>query len=77
MKKPAISLLSIAVLSLCTLVASAKATTQAMSGSNPRPQAMSGSNPRPQAMSGSNPRPQLDTGSGSAIITAILTFLGM
>ena len=55
------TLAAVIVIASTSLTVSAQ-STQAMSGTNPRPQAMSGTNPRPQAMSGTNPRPQAMSG---------------
>ncbi len=52
MKKSVLSLAAIVVLSASTLTASAQMTSQARSGSDPRPQARSGSDPRPQSVAG-------------------------
>jgi len=61
MKKSA-SLAATLVIALSVATASAQFTTNAVSGTNPRPQAVSGTNPRPQAVSGTNPRPQAVSG---------------
>ncbi len=74
MKKSILAVVATVVLSISPLAASAQATAQVMSGSNPRPQVMSGSNPRPQVMSGSNPRPQSTV---TAIYSAVLSFFGI
>ena len=76
MKKSALSLAALVLVSASSLSALAQSSTMgpdAVSGSNPRPQAVSGSNPRPQAVSGSNPRPQ---GVVEVAYTAILAFFG-
>jgi hypothetical protein len=78
MKKSIFSVVAMVILAASTLTASAQATSNAVSGSNPRPQAVSGSNPRPQAVSGSNPRPQtvapVATG---GIWQVVLSFFGL
>jgi hypothetical protein len=78
MKKSIFPVFALVILAASTVMASAQATSNAVSGSNPRPQAVSGSNPRPQAVSGSNPRPQtvapVATG---GVWQAVLAFFGL
>lgn len=79
MHKLARTMVIISSLTLLTLPGYSQASSNSVSGTNPKPNSVSGTNPKPSSVSGTNPKPSSVSGTNpkpSGVVGVILMALG-